>query len=222
VAHRRAARQRTFLTVRSRRGRQVSFVALLVLTGATLALGGCGGASSSSRKAEAPSGPRLGRVGGYSRLDGDSDVDDLRPPAREHYDDAPLLGRYGGRASPADAAAIAGLVKTYYAASAAGEAARACSLLSTSLASGLAATEGGTGTQGSSAACAKGLAPQLEEQHARLLGEDPASMRVEAVYAKGDSALAVFAFKTAPESEIVLAREGGAWKIDALFGSYMP
>lgn len=204
-----------------RRSRQVSFAALLAVIGATLALGGCGSTRSST--ADAPSGRQFGRVGGYSRLDGDSDVDDIHPPQHEHYDDGPLLSRYGGRAGPADAIAIAALVKAYYAASAAGEAARACSLLSASLAGGLAAeTEGGTGAQGSSAACAKGFAPQLAEQHARLVAEDPASMRIEAVYAEGVSALAVYALKTTPESEIVLTREGGAWKIDALFGSYMP
>jgi hypothetical protein len=42
------------------------------------------------------------------------------------------------------------------------------------------------------------------------------------VRVKADLGLAVIAFKTTPESEIVLEREGHTWKIDALFGGYMP
>ena len=47
-------------------------------------------------------------------------------------------------------------------------------------------------------------------------------MRVKAVYTDGQLALAVLSLRHLPESEISLALEGGTWRLDALFASYMP
>ncbi len=159
--------------------------------------------------------------GGYSKNDGDEDFDDTRQyhgsPAN---DDLALLASYGPRASPAVARAVTSLVKRYYAASAAGNGAAACALLTANLAGGLATGQGQTG-QGENHTCAATISLLLAQQHQQLLSENVATMTVTAVHVKGNLGLAVLAFKTTPESEIVLEREGHTWKIDALFGGYM-
>ncbi len=158
---------------------------------------------------------------GYSKNDGDEDFDDT---AKYHgspaNDDQALLASYGSRASPAVARAVTSLVKRYYAASAAGNGTVACSLLTASLAGGLAASQGQPGHDGDHK-CAAAMSVLLAQQHQSLLGEDVATMAVTTVRTKGSLGLAVLAFKTAPESEIVLEREGHLWKIDALFSGYM-
>jgi hypothetical protein len=160
--------------------------------------------------------------GGYSTKDGDEDYDDTG-----HYhgspanDDQALLASYGPRASPAVTRAVTSLVEHYYAASAAGDGAQACSMLTANLADGLAAGEGQPGG-GKSHTCAAAMSLLLAQQRQNLRGEDVSTMAVTTVRVKGDLGLAVLAFKTTPESEIVLEREGHTWKVDALFGGYMP
>jgi hypothetical protein len=179
---------------------------------ATIALGvaatGCGGTSSALLHAT--------RSGDYLKADGDGDGDDRSPPTVVGADERPLLSAYGGKADAADKRAIASLVKSYYAASAAGEAARACSLLYGTLARGLANQQGGP-TRG----CADPMAVLLGQQRARLASEK-ASLIVVAVHVKGNLGLAVLGFKRTPESEMVVDREDRTWKIDALVASYMP
>ncbi len=154
---------------------------------------------------------------GYSKRDGDSDFDDA-----EHYDGHPpnddlgLLASYGPKASPAVMRAVASLIKRYYTASAAANAPTACSLLSANLAAGIATT-----SDGASSACAAAMSQLLAQQHARLVGENPATMAVTTVHVKGNLGLAALSFKTAPEAEIVVEREAGKWKIDALFDTTM-
>jgi hypothetical protein len=47
-------------------------------------------------------------------------------------------------------------------------------------------------------------------------------MKVVEERVKGALGLAVLGFRTTPESEIIVERERRAWKIAALFGTYMP
>jgi hypothetical protein len=162
--------------------------------------------------------------GGYLHEDGDKDIDDngVRPPARLD-DDRVLLDQYGGEASDADRQAVTAVVKGYYAAAAAGEATKACSLLYSSLAAGLAAPGQGSGqARSADEACAAGVAPLYEQQHAHLVADDVSTMAVSAVRVKGDLGLAVIGFRTQPQGEILVERERGAWKVDALFDSEMP
>jgi hypothetical protein len=159
--------------------------------------------------------------GGYSKNDGDRDYDD-----DAHYrgsppnDDRSLLVGYGPRASPAEVRAVTSVVKRYYVASLAGNGAAACSLLTASLAGGLAAGYSQP-NHGSTHTCAAVLSPLLAQQHQRLLDEDVSTMGVTAVHVKGTLGLAVLGFKTAPEGEIPLEREGHSWKVAALFGGDM-
>jgi hypothetical protein len=200
----------------------------LVLTAVlllALASSGCSSQSGSSRPSERGSnaaGAKPATQTGtlYSTADADYDYDDEHPPAHAGFDDEPLLRQYGRRAGHATARAVATVVGQYYAAALAADGTRACALLAAVLAEGVAA-EAGQNPQSDRTGCAAKLAPQLAQQHSRIASEEPGAMRVKAVYAKEDIALAVLSLRAAPESEIVLAREGGSWKIDALFASYM-
>ncbi len=153
---------------------------------------------------------------GYSENDADNDFDDKTtyhgsPP----NDDQEVFASYGPKASSAVAHAVASLVKRYYAVSAAGNAVDACSLLSASVAGAL-ASEGGSGSS-----CAAGMAQVLSRERQLLLADEVATMKIVEVHAKGTIGLAVLRFKRSPESNIVVEREGSAWKINALFGSYV-
>lgn len=155
---------------------------------------------------------------GYSRDDGDNDFDDS---AKYHgsppNDDQALLATFGPKASPAVARAVASLVKRYYTVSATGNGAAACSLLTASLAGEVVAGH----SQPGAPTCAMAMSKLLSEQHERLLREDVQTMIVTAVHVNGTLGMAVLRFKAAPESELVLEREGKAWKINALFGNEM-
>jgi hypothetical protein len=155
------------------------------------------------------------RSGGYLKDDGDEDNDDASHPMKAPNDDEVLFATYGKQASPADARAVRSLVKRYYAASAAGDAVTACSLLHASLATGLAGQSG----QGARGTCAAALSLLLKQQHQRLIAEDVATMVVTKVLVKGNLGLAILGFRTVPESEIVVEREGHTWKVDSLFDS---
>lgn len=155
--------------------------------------------------------------GGFLKDDGDKDSDDGAYPGHPEQDDQSFLAGYGHRVPPTLASTIAALVKRYYAASLAGDGASACELLDAGLATALAAQQGPAAH--GAAACAASLSPLLVQQHQHLLAEEPATMVVTGVYAKDNVGVVVLGFRNAPESIIVLAREGHAWKVDALFDS---
>jgi hypothetical protein len=168
--------------------------------------------------ATAPS--HAARFGSYLKNDGDKDSDDARHPMNAPNDDQVLFATYGKKASPADARAVTSLVKRYYTAAAAGDGATACSLLHSSIATGLAASRSQAG-QGVRDTCATSMSLLLKQQHQHLIAEDAATMVVTRVLTKGDIGLAMLGFRTVPESQIVIEREGHTWKVDALFDSYV-
>lgn len=169
----------------------------------------------------ARSSARVAPAGGFLREDGDDDNDERPHPDGGVNDDKSLLASYDRRASPADARAVSTLVRRYYAVSVAGDGADACTLLATGLARGLAAAQGRP-AQGADGSCEAAISSLLAQQHQHLAAEDPATMTLIALYVKGGLGLAVLGFKSAPESTIGVAREGRAWRIDALFDSLVP
>lgn len=198
-------------------------LALLVTTllGATaVACGGAGKSASSTslvaHNAIAPS--RTVQSGGYLMNDGDTDDDDKHPSDKALQDDQSLFVTYGENASPTDTRTITALVKSYLAASAAGDGAKACSLLHANLAIGLGASQGQS-AQGARGTCAAAMSRLLEQQRQQLAADDVPTMVVTGVYVKGDAGLAIMGFRATPENEIVLQREGPTWKIDALFAT---
>ncbi len=197
--------------------RRPSIVAL-ALAAAALGPTACGGAAGGARSAKLAYGvvKETAPLGSYLRNDGDTDNDDPHAsfPGQDHQS---LLATYGGRPAPAATArAIAAVVKRYYAVSAAGEGAHACALLSTGARAGVAVQQPG------SANCTSAIATLLAQQHAHLVTEEPASMTVIGAYAKGDLGLAVLGFRRAPESDVVLEREGGVWRIASPLDNLVP
>jgi hypothetical protein len=157
----------------------------------------------------------------YSRNDGDKDFDDARGYRdNSKNDDRTLFATYGKRANPNDARAVTALVKRYYAAAAAGDGARACSLLDSSLADAL-APEQRQSAPATREACARAISPLLHQQHQHLIADDVSTMVVTSIHVKGNLGLAALGFRTMPEGEIVVEREGKAWKVDALFDGAM-
>jgi hypothetical protein len=157
--------------------------------------------------------------GGYLNYDGDTDPDDesgSKPSAQN--DDQHLLKEYGVKPSATEMQAIATSVKSYFAASAQENGARACSLIAKSLATGLATSSGTSGNT----ACAKAMTTILAQEHAQLAADEVATMTVITARVKNSLALAVFGFRQQPEREILLQHEGRTWRIDALTPSQLP
>jgi hypothetical protein len=158
---------------------------------------------------------RLAPKAAYLREDGDKDGDEEGERNRGQDDDSAQFARYA-RANTVDAKTIAKLVRRYYAAAFAGDGAKACSMLSTTIAHGV-PLEQAQATQRSGDTCATAIEPLLRQQHGHLAAEDVRRIVVVGVHVKGDTALAVLGFRALPEAQIGLEREGGRWKIDALF-----
>jgi hypothetical protein len=179
-----------------------------LLAAGVLACGGASKSTSTSTNATAS--------GGHLKEDGDKDSDDAHGSGAQ--DDEAFLASYGPQADPATTRAIAEVLRSYYAASLAGNGAAACGLLNAALATALASQQS---QAGGTSACAAAIAPVLAQQHQRLLAEEPATMSVIGVHVKGSLGLAVLGFKRSPESVIVVTRTGNVWKIDALFDSLL-
>ncbi len=186
---------------------------------AALTVAACGTANTAN-SSSSPSASRTGArapvpPGGYVKDDGDNDGDDphIRPRGQ---DDQSLIAAYGGPAlaRAATAKTVAALVKGYLTLSLAGNATGACALLSAKTRGGLADTLGAT--PHGAASCAATVAPVLAQQHQHLLEEEPATMVVLDVYAKGEFGLALLGFRHSLEANILLQREAGSWKIDGL------
>lgn len=194
------------------------FAALLGATAVGCGGGGKGASSTSLAAHNATVSSRTVPSGGYLKNDGDADEDDKHPSDRALQDDQSLFLTYGGKASPTDTRTITALVKSYLSASAAGDGAKACSLLAANLAIGLGASQGQS-AQGARGTCAAAMSRLLEQQREQLAAEDVPTMVVTGVHVKGDAGLAIIGFRTMPESEIVLQREGSTWKVSALFAT---
>jgi hypothetical protein len=198
--------------------------ALLVSAAIAACLMACGSSSRSPSGGTRSSGTTVASTsaappGGYIKDDGDKDGDDPHP-TDPGQDDQSLLATYGHRASTSAAHTISALVKHYYAAALAGDGAQACALLDAGLAAGLISSQ--SQTKRGAGACAAAVAPLLAQQHQHLLAEDPATMTVTGVYVNGNLGLALLGFRDSPETDIVVEREGHAWKIGALIDSNVP
>jgi hypothetical protein len=208
---------------------------LALLAAALLGVGttGCGDAGNAGSTSQPPSdtiaaaSDSSGAVssatspGGYSKKDGDKDNDDnLRGNKSAENDDAALLHSYGGDVAQVVRQEVTALVRRYYTAALAADGVRACSLLSASLAGGVA--EEPAQPSATTNSCASTVAALFRQQHTQLAADDVPTMGVTEVRAKGNLGLAVLGFRRLPEGEILIAREGGAWKIDSLLDSEMP
>lgn len=192
---------------------KANLVLLIAVLGVALACASCGSGAANSGAASA---------GRYLKNDGDRDIDDENKNDESfENDDRSLLASYGSKAKSADAREVASVVKSYYAAAATSDGTKACELLSVSIGAGLAASQGPS-TANEGRRCASGAADLFKEQHQRLVRDNVTTMMVTSVRVKGDLGLAVLGFKTVPEGEILVQREGRAWRIADLLDSQMP
>jgi ketosteroid isomerase-like protein len=190
--------------------------------GGLAACGGSGRSPSASNAARvdsrtATTSARTLPPGGYLKSDGDNDADD-EGKARGTDDQQGTLAE-GRAADDADKRAVTRVVRGYYAAAAAGDGARGCSLLASGIATAVAERQlqsGGAKT------CAASLSLLFKQQRQRLAAEEVDTMVVTGVRISGSDGFAALGFSRMPEGGIVVQREGAVWKVDALFESTVP
>jgi hypothetical protein len=188
-----------------------ALLAIFVLGSGMTACAGTSSDSSSSPHAVPP--------GGYWKYDGDKDPDEHeKGPSHEDLGEM-TTAAYG--ANTADKRAITAVLKSYFTAAVSGESTKGCSLLAANLATAV-TEEQSQLTSGTTGTCATSLSRLLSQQHKRLVREEPTTMVVTGVHVRGNAGFATLGFRAAPESEMVLLREGNTWKIDALFDSTLP
>jgi hypothetical protein len=161
---------------------------------------------------------------------GDSDVDDeygKDDPANN--DDYPLT-EYGHPASAVERQEIASLLGRYYAAAAAEDGAKACSLLDSHLARDPRLTKTVPEDRFSypvrvrispGERCPQVTSTLFKRRHRGLL-QKALTLQVTAVRVSGSHGVAVLGFKTAPEHWIPVVREDGVWKTQALLALLLP
>jgi hypothetical protein len=173
-------------------------LAVLAVTLLIVGAGACGGASKAATRAG---------------MAGNGDPDDGR------------IRSYGHMASPADGQAVAGLVKRYYAAAVAGDAAAVCPLIHVNSSEAVSFPEGFAVELMSSLLhgrnCVRFVASLLEEAHRRLVAEH-ASLAVTGVRVSGPTGFALLAFDTLPERVLPVERTRGTWKLATLLPSPVP
>jgi hypothetical protein len=138
------------------------------------------------------------------KRDRDNDADN-------NDDDAHIL-EYGQAASPADRQVLTALITRYYAAAAALEGAKACSLLMPFIAESVTEDYGHTpALRGKSCAV---VMSKLFRQHHQLLAGESATLKFLTVRVQGNKSLVVLSFSTLPEvRQISARRHGSGWKL---------
>jgi hypothetical protein len=181
-----------------------------------------------STPAQTPAKPSAGAPSSAAKADGGRSSraraeEGFPPPAPRHerypHGDRSIQ-EYGAKAASGDTAAIAGIVKRYYAAVAAGDGSGACALLSAEMSRTIVAT-----FANSPALRGKGcsaIIPALYKVPAGRARVAFAKVAVTSVRVKGDRAFALLRSPSSPSGEMPMLREGGAWKVNALMGSNLP
>jgi hypothetical protein len=226
-------------------------VALLMSSTAVSCGGGQPVTSKSERSAEVPAGAYFtstttdvippgqalrgdGDADNPGDIDGNGDSDnagaggadvDSDSPTRASYDfpdaDDQATFDYGHRPGPAEARAIAGVVKLYYAAAAAEDGQAACKLLLPGIARSAPEDYGQTSTSSGAQvarSCGTVLANVFRSAHGQL-GE---AITVVKVGIEGATAQVVLSSRAMPASHIFLMRQGGSWRVAAVLGQPLP
>jgi hypothetical protein len=190
-----------------------------LLSAGALACGGSSTAGHAGSSTAAGTSTRASTIeaaeSDYRRIDGDRD-NDVGAPYDDTNNSAAL--DFGNPADSSDRRTITALVKRYYAAALAGDAARGCSMIYSPLAEaagedyGLA---GGPSYSLGAKTCQEVLAKTYAHFHAQLAAEVP-KLTVTHVLLKEHHGVALLAFAGLPEREIPVTREGHIWRIAAL------
>jgi hypothetical protein len=185
-------------------------------------LAACGGGDARPAAVSSPAFPTSTvPVHGYVHGDQDEDADATVPDR----DDAAIRD-YGRPAGPTDKRTAIALIRRYYHAAAAGDAATACALTDQALAGSgrlvdtvaedYAPPRGTPSLRGKG--CAVVMAALLHERHEELAG-DIATLVLTEMRVHGSRALAIIGLRTTGERVVPLVRERGRWRIDSLFDS---
>jgi hypothetical protein len=151
--------------------------------------------------------------------DSDEPEDRMNPENGNYHDkDDGDIVNYGHAADTSEEQAVTTLVKRYYAAALAGDGAKACGMIAPAFAKAIPEDYGqapGPSYLRGAKTCPAVMALVLKHARGRLTS----SFEVTGVRVNGNRAIALLGFTAMRASSIDLARESGAWKIDALLGS---
>jgi hypothetical protein len=178
-------------------------------------------AASATDSVAATTASSPGSAAGSPVLDDDADNDS---PGNSRYDsDNDAVSSYGHPASVADRQVIAALIRHYYAAAAAGDGARACSLSYWLFAESVVEEhhpgKGPPSLRGDT--CAQ-VASKLFKQRHRELIEDITAFQVAWVRVNRNQGLALLRFGGARERDVLVHRDRGAWKMNVLLDEGAP
>jgi hypothetical protein len=192
-----------------------ALLGLLAIVLLGMGVGGCGGSGNGTRSSTdvgSNKGPHASEsedssvapTHGYGKNDRDNDTD--------HNDDDEKVLFFGHAANSAERQTSVALITDYYAAAAAENGAKACSLLASFIAESVVENYGNTAAlRGKS--CAVVMSKLFKQKHQMLVGES-ASLKVIRVRVEGDKALAFLYFPEIPEvRQITERRTGETWKI---------
>lgn len=162
---------------------------------------------------------------GYLSPDDDNDrnLDHQPGDAHEGYRDADDLDSLtvGHPANAAETKTIEDLVRRYYAVAAAGNGAKACSMMARGLAKAAPRDYGKFGAPYLHGVNTCAQVTSLQFEHSR--SQITPAVQFTAVHVENESrAYALFGSRTTPASYIAVVREDGSWKIGALIGGPLP
>jgi hypothetical protein len=209
----------------------LALFAIVFSTGATACGGaskGAGSASQTSPGAVASSSTQATTASSIAstqtnlKRDRDGDYDNSGNGTYDK-DDSVVL-RYGHAAGASDRQAVAAVVKRYYAAAAAGDGAKGCSLIYSIFAETI-PEDYGRPPAGPPALRGKTCAAVMSKvfkQSQPQLAADYATLKVTGVRLEGNRGWALLSFKAMPARSILVHSERGAWKIYALLDTGLP
>ncbi len=153
------------------------------------------------------------------KRDGDGDTDN---PGNSYYDndDAEILA-YGETANTKDRRQVAALVKRYYAVAVAGDGADGCSLTYSLVDESTVEDYDQSHPSQRGKSCAEVMSKLFEQDHAQLIA-GYAKFHVTGVRVGGNRGYALLGVGARPERYLLIHRESGAWKIEALVESTLP
>jgi hypothetical protein len=157
----------------------------------------------------------------FTKADNDSDNDN-GAPGDDKNNNSVLYAFHA--ASPADERAITSLIKRYYAVALAGQGAKACSMIYSTLAESV-PEDYGLSPPGPpymrGTTCPVVLSLMFKHFHTELAAELP-KLEVARVRLQGHRGLAVLHFGKVPQRQLQVAREGHVWKLASLLDSELP
>jgi hypothetical protein len=186
-----------------------SLLACSVLGLSLLATTGCGGADKSSSVS------KVTLTAGLPTRDGDDDIDSL---GQGRYDaDNDANPTFGPAASITERQAIVALIKRYYAAAAAGDGGKACSMLDPLIVEAVVEEHHrGKGPPSLRGNTCPQVASKVFKQRHRELTEDVAELQVGWVQLQARQAVTLVHFGAMRELIVRVHRSHGGWQMNAL------